>query len=421
MLDKNFIFQNKELVQKSAQNKGFQIDCIALEKLNAEISDLKTQHQKYLAEKNTLSKEIQTATNKEELIKQSKIAGDKAKELEGVLEEKEKDFSEKMSRIPQVHGDKTPLGKSDEDNVVIKTVGDKTTFDFDPKDHITLLEENNWADFGISEITGPRSYCLKGNAARLELAIHCLVLDKLMEAGFQMTTVPALCKPQAILDAGHFPGQETKALENDVYFLNGTELCLAGTSEIVLNSLHKNQILDEKELPKLYAGYSSCFRKEAGSAGKDTRGLVRVHQFSKVEQFVFCRADESEKWFEILLNLLENIMKDLELPYHLLEACTGDMGFNKIRMVDVEAWVPTQNRYRELGSCSMIGDFQARRTNTRYRAADGKLTFAHTLNNTGIATPRALVPILENHQTADGNVRIPEKLQAYMGGRKTLR
>ncbi|MBN1783815.1 MAG: serine--tRNA ligase [Alphaproteobacteria bacterium] len=424
MLDKNYILENVEKIETSAKNKGFKVDLKKIITLGDEIAALKTEHQKHLAEKNQLSKSIQNASADERpaMIEKSKKAGENAKKIELDLETKEVEYTELMLHVPQVHFDDAPIGKDDTGNVVTKTVGEKTKFDFEPKDHYTLLEENDWANFNISEITGPRAYSLKGNAARLELAIHQFVLDKLMDKGFTMMTVPALCKPQAILDAGHFPGSDIGALESDVYFLTGTDLCLAGTSEIVLNSLHRGEILEENQLPKLYAGYSPCYRKEAGAAGKDTRGLVRVHQFSKVEQFVYCKPEESQKYFDKLLTTLEEIMMDLELSYQLLEACTGDMGFNKMRMIDVEAWVPTQNKYRELGSCSMIGDFQARRTNTRYRAnADGKVHYTHTLNNTGIATPRVLVPLLENHQTKDGDVKIPTKLQPYMHGLKTLK
>ncbi|MHA1541279.1 MAG: serine--tRNA ligase [Alphaproteobacteria bacterium] len=438
MLDKKYILENINLIQKSAKNKGFKIDLHDFQKLNTEISHLKTEYEKQLAEKNRLSKEIGKGFIKDvnsgdesdkakgkfeefkNLVKRSKEATKLAKSIDKELLDKEESFKEIMLHIPQVHFDDAPIGSDDSGNVVIKTVGKKTDFNFIPKDHYDLLEANDWADFSITNITGPRAYSLKGEMARLELAIHLFILDKLTAEGFTQFTVPALCKPQAIYDAGHFPGSDLNDLKDDVYFLNETDLCLAGTSEIVLNSLHKNQILDGKSLPKLYAGYSPAFRKESGASGKDTRGLVRVHQFSKVEQFVFCKVGESQKYFDKLLGILESVMQDLELPYQLLETCSGDMGFNKIRMIDVEAWVPTQKKYRELGSCSMIGDFQSRRTNTRYRGADGKVSFAETLNNTGIATPRVLAPLIENHQREDGKIKIPTKLQPYMNGKKTI-
>ena len=196
--------------------------------------------------------------------------------------------------------------------------------------------------------------------------------------------------------------------------------CLAGTAEIILNSLHGDEVLNEKDLPIKYAGFSPCFRKEAGAAGRDTRGIVRIHQFNKVEQYIYCTPEQSDEMHEHLLNNLCEVMADLELPYRVIAACTGDMGFNKVKMHDVEAWFPSENAYRELGSCSSIGQFQARRTNTRFRAADGSLQFCATLNNTGIALPRAIVPVIENHQNPDGSVNIPRALQPLMGGRTKI-
>ena len=216
-------------------------------------------------------------------------------------------------------------------------------------------------------------------------------------------------------------GSDLSVMNNDVFMLTDTDRCLTGTAEIVLNSLHADEILSENDLPIKYAGFSPCFRKEAGAAGRDTRGIVRVHQFNKVEQYVFCTPEQSDEMHEHLLNNLCEVVSDLELPYRVIANSTGDMGFNKVKMNDVEAWFPSENAYRELGSCSSIGQFQARRTNTRYREnATGEVKFVATLNNTGIALPRALVPIIENHQNADGSVNIPKKLQPLMGGRTKI-
>ena len=210
-------------------------------------------------------------------------------------------------------------------------------------------------------------------------------------------------------------------MNNDVFMLTDTDRCLAGTAEIIINSLYADEILSENDLPMKFAGFSPCFRKEAGAAGRDTRGIVRVHQFNKVEQYIFCKPEQSDEMHEHLLNNLCEIMEDFELPYRVIANSTGDMGFNKVKMNDVEAWFPSENTYRELGSCSSIGQFQARRTNTRYREnATNEVKFVATLNNTGIALPRALVPIIENHQNADGSVNIPKKLQPLMGGRTKI-
>jgi seryl-tRNA synthetase len=209
-------------------------------------------------------------------------------------------------------------------------------------------------------------------------------------------------------------------MENDVFYLNLPDKCLAGTAEIVLNGLHRDEILDESALPIKYAGWSPCFRKEAGAAGRDTRGLIRIHQFHKVEQFIFCKPEDSEQMHRLLLSILEEVMADLEMPYRVLDVCTGDMGFNKVKQNDVEAWFPGQGKYIELGSCSSIGEFQSRRTNTRYRAADGSIRFCATLNNTAMALPRSIAAVIENHQREDGGVNIPEKLRTLMSGRMKI-
>ncbi len=251
----------------------------------------------------------------------------------------------------------------------------------------------------------------------LELALHRLAMDKLMAKGFTLLSTPALAREDALYGTGHFPTGRDQA-----YFLAEDNLYLSGTAEVQVNSLHSGEILKESDLPILYAGYSPCFRREAGSYGRDVRGLIRVHQFMKVEQYIICKSDptESEKWHQMLLETSEEIVQDLELPYRIVECCTGDMGAGKVRMYDIEAWVPSENKYRETHSCSALHDWQARRTNVRYRDQDGKVQFVYTLNNTAIATPRILVPLLENHQTKDGKFRVPKKLIPYLAGKDLL-
>ena len=263
------------------------------------------------------------------------------------------------------------------------------------------------------QVSGSRTYCLKGRLALLEGVLMNWALAKIADAGFIPITVPALAREQAFLNQGQFPGhkEETYQLPND-------DLWLAGTAEVALTSLHSGEIIEAGQLPILYAGYSPCFRREAGSAGKDVRGLLRVHQFLKVEQYVICEADEqqSAEWHARLLQLAETMLRDLEIPYQVIETSTGDMGLGKYRMNDIESWVPSLGKYRETHSCSTLHDWQARRANIRYRGSDGKVRFAHTLNNTALASPRIFVPLLENHQTADGRVRLPEPLRNLMGG-----
>jgi seryl-tRNA synthetase len=242
-------------------------------------------------------------------------------------------------------------------------------------------------------------------------------LERIADAGFTPITVPAIASEQAFLNQGQFPGHA-----EETYHLTEDEQWLAGTAEVALTSLHSGEIVDAARLPILYAGYSPCFRREAGSAGKDVRGLLRVHQFLKVEQWVMCPADpeESARWHARLLELAESLLAALEIPYQVIETSTGDMGLGKYRMNDIESWVPSLRKYRETHSCSTLHDWQARRANLRYRDVDGKVRFAHTLNNTALASPRILVPLLENHQTADGRVRLPAQLRELMGGSEYL-
>ena len=324
--------------------------------------------------------------------------------------------------VPQIPSPDAPTGPDDSANVEVRRVGTPHTFDFTPRAQWDLLDMNNWwAPEKIAKICGTRTYCLMGEAAELQLAIETYVIQKLISKGFTFIECPSITKPQTIFDAGHFMGSDLSVMNNDVFMLTDTDRCLAGTAEIILNSLHSGEILPENALPIKYAGFSPCFRKEAGAAGRDTRGLARFHQFNKVEQYIYCKPEQSDEMHEHILNNLCEVMEDLELPYRVIANSTGDMGFNKVKMNDVEAWVPSENAYKELGSCSSIGTFQARRTNTRYREnATGDVKFVATLNNTGIAVPRALVPVLENHQNADGSVNIPKKLQLLMGGRTKI-
>lgn len=422
MLDIKFIRENVDIVKNAIKVKGVSCDLDALLKLDEKIIANKTEVQGYQEKVNALSKQIPVASDddKKKMAEESKNYGDKIKALEKEIEPDLKKYNALLMSVPQIPDPSVPFGADDSENVVIKTNGEITKFDFQPRDQMELTELNDWVDFDhIAKVSGARIYALKGELARLEVALHMYVLDKLAKKGFRQISCPSLCKIDALFQAGHFVGDDPSVMDNDVYKIEKDELCLAGTSEIIINALHQGEILNEDDLPVLYAGYSPCFRREAGAAGKDTRGLVRVHQFMKVEEFVICKNDieESKKWHQVLQNSMEELCADMNIPCHVLEACTGDMGFNKIYMTDVEAWVPSQNKYREVSSTSTIGDFQARRTKLRYREnATGKVQYCHTLNSTGVATPRFLVAFIENNQNADGSVNIPEKLRPYMGG-----
>lgn len=421
MLDIKFIRENADAVKNACQVKGFDDVTDQILALDARIRELKTITQSKTAEKNKITREIPTAADKAPLIAASKKIGEEIAADMAELAEKEEVFRDLMHRVPQIPASDAPIGKDDSENVEIKRVGTPREFDFTPRAQWDLLDMNGWwAPEKIASICGTRTYALMGEAAELQLAIETYVIQKLIGKGFTFIECPSITKPQTIFNAGHFMGADMSVMNDDVFMLTGTDRCLAGTAEIVMNSLHSGEVLNEKDLPIKYAGFSPCFRKEAGAAGRDTRGLVRVHQFNKVEQYIFCTPAQSDEMHEHLLNNLCEIMEDLELPYRVLANCTGDMGFNKVKMNDVEAWVPSEGKYKELGSCSSIGQFQARRTNTRFRATDGSMQFCATLNNTGIAVPRALVPVIENHQNPDGSVNIPKKLQPLMGGRTKI-
>ena len=422
MLDIRFIRENPEVVKNACRVKGFDDNVDEILALDTRVRELKTITQNMTAEKNKITREIPTATDKAPLIARSKQIGDEIAADLAELADKEAKLNDLMHRVPQIPDASAPIGPDDSANVEVRRVGTPREFDFTPRAQWDLLDLNGWwAPEKIAQICGTRTYCLIGEAAELQLAIETYVIQKLIKKGFRFIECPSITKPQTIFDAGHFMGADLSIMNNDVFMLTGTDRCLTGTAEIILNSLHSGEILSENELPIKYAGFSPCFRKEAGAAGRDTRGLARFHQFNKVEQYVFCKPEQSDEMHELLLNNLCEVMEDFDLPYRVIANSTGDMGFNKVKMNDVEAWVPSENAYKEVGSCSSIGTFQARRTNTRYREnGTNEVKFCATLNNTGIAVPRALVPFLENNQNADGSVNIPEKLQPLMGGRTKI-
>lgn len=421
MLDIKFIRENPDIVKNACRVKGFEDHIDELLALDARVRELKTATQTMTAEKNKITREIPTASDKAPLIARSKeIANEIAADI-AELADKEDKLNDLMHRVPQIPDASAPIGPDDSFNTEIRRVGAPREFDFAPRAQWDLLDMNGWwLPEKIGKICGTRTYALVGEAAELQLAIETYVIQKLISKGFRFVECPSITKPQTIFDAGHFMGSDLSVMDNDVFMLAGTDRCLAGTAEIILNSLHSGEILNERDLPIKYAGFSPCFRKEAGAAGRDTRGLARFHQFNKVEQYIYCTPAQSDEMHEHILNNLCEVMADLELPYRVIANSTGDMGFNKVKMNDVEAWVPSENAYKEVGSCSSIGQFQARRTNTRYRDKNGDVQFVATLNNTGIAVPRVLVPFLENHQNADGSVSIPVKLQPLMGGRTKI-
>jgi len=414
MLDLRFIKENIDLVKSAIVTKNITFDLDKLLELDKVVLHHKKLVEALQAERNANAKKVPSAPPEEkaQLIQRGKEIAKEIDELKPALEEAEKKVQELLYRIPNIPSQDAPVGADESFNVEVKKWGTPPEFSFKPLSHIELLQKNNWGELErIGQIAGSRSYALKNDLVQIELALLQFALDKAKKHGFQLISMPSMVKEAPLYGTGHFPDGR-----DQVYFIESDNIYLSGTAEVPINSLHSGEILSEKDLPLLYGGFSTCFRREAGSAGRDVKGLIRVHQFYKVEMYILCKnsAEESAKFHQKLLEIAEEILQDLEIPYRVVECCTGDMGLGKFRMFDVESWVPSEGKYRETHSCSSLHDWQARRTNLRYRDADGVVQFCHTLNNTAIATPRILVPLLENHQQADGSVKIPEKLKHYL-------
>ncbi len=421
MLDLNFIRKNPEVVKKVCQQKNVKCDVDKILLIDKNLNALKTQVQELQAKKNSYSKLIPKADidEKKKLITESKKIGQELEILNPKLKKEQEIFTRMLLYVPNIPSKETPIGNSAEDNVEIYKWENKKERSFKLRDHVEILELNDWAELKrFANVSGNRSYSLKGDMVLLEMAIINLSINTLVQNGFTLISMPSLVREGPLIGTGHFPSDA-----DDVYYIESDDLYLSGTSEVQLNYLYSGEILKESDLPILLGGYSSCFRREAGSYGKDVRGLIRVHQFAKVEQYVICKNDlkETQYWQEKLLRTSQDILEALELPYHIIECCTGDMGVGKYRMFDIECWVDSEQKYRETHSCSSLLEWQARRTNTRYRDDQGNIHFCHTLNNTAIATPRILVPFMEHHQNEDGSISIPIALRPYLHGRKILK
>ena len=421
MLDLKFIRQNKDLIINAIKLKNINLNLEQLLTLYDQMLSFKKKLQSLEEGKNFNAKEaakMKTLPEKKPYIEKGKAINKEIEDLKPLINSLEKQLEELLLLVPNIPSPNAPIGVDEKDNVPIKQVGCKPEFDFRPLDHVQILEKNNWADLvRIAKVSGTRSYALTNEMVLLEMALLYFTLDKMKSKGFTLITVPAFAREFAFIGTGHFP-----VGVDQVYHLESDNIYLTGTAEVVLNALHSGDNLVEAQLPILYAGFSPCFRREAGSAGRDTRGLIRVHQFYKVEQFVICKNndEEAEYWHQQLLQTSEEIMVDLDLPYRVVDVCTGDMGPGKVRQYDIEAWVPSENKYRETHSCSSLHEWQARRVDLRYRSSMGKMEYCYTLNNTAIATPRIMVPFLENHQNLDGSINIPTKLLKYLGNSRTF-
>ncbi|MDF2460608.1 MAG: seryl-tRNA synthetase [Candidatus Saccharibacteria bacterium] len=332
-------------------------------------------------------------------------------ELEAKLAKIEAEFDDQVGRIPNLLAPGTPEG-GEEDNREERRWGEHVKFEFEPKDHLAIAEANGWIDFESgAKVAGSKFYFLFGALVRLEVAVTQFVLDLLEQEGFVPVMVPNMVSTKVASGTGYLPRGE----ERQIYKIEGEDLNLIATSEMPLTGLHADEIMDAKNLPKVYVGYSPAYRMEAGAYGKYSKGLYRVHQFNKLEMYVFCLPEESAKWHEKLVKLEEDICQALELPYRVVRIAAGDMGGAAYEKYDVEYWSPLENTYRELMSCSNVTDYQARRLGIRYRDAEGKPKFVHTLNGTAAAFSRLPIALLENHQQADGSVHVPLVLQKYYG------
>lgn len=417
MLEIAFIRENPDVIKKASADKLMPVDVDRLLSLDASLRDVTAKTDALRAERNRISKLIPKCGSndeKEKLSEQVRLLKSELSDIESTARISRAEFDELMLRVPSVPAPEVPIGKGEEDNVEIRRVGQVREFGFPFRDHVELCEMHDMLDVprGV-KVAGSRSYFLKNEAVFLEMAICRFVLDFLSTRGFTPMSVPLLVKEKAMQGTGYFPTGREQA-----YKLPEDELFLIGTSEVSLVSYHQDEILSLSDFPIKYAGISACFRREAGTYGRDTKGLYRVHQFQKVEQVVFCEADHKKAealHYEILGNT-EAILQALELPYRVCIACTGELGIGQIRKHEVETWMPSRGAYCETHSCSALGDFQSRRSGIRYRDANGDMRYAFTLNNTGIASPRILIPFLENHQNADGSIAIPKALQPYMNG-----
>lgn len=421
MLDIKFIRENVDTVKEAARNKRFDVDIDRLLELDERRRDLLSSSEKIRARRNEVAQAIPKASKDERpaLIEEGKQLKDDLASYEEELVEVQSAYEGLMLMVPNVTLPEVPIGETDEDNEVIRHVGEPRTFDFEPRDHEELGELLGIIDKerGI-KVGGARSYALRGAGALLEMAVMRLGMDLMVERGYEPIIGPLMVNESAMLGTGFFPyGQE------DTYHLEKDDKYLVGTSEVILVSLNADEILEKDSLPRRYCGFSPCFRREAGSAGRDTRGVYRVHQFTKVEQVIICEADEakSRALHEELLGNSEALMQKLELPYRVALACTGEIGLGQVLKHEIETWMPSRGMYSETHSCSSLYDYQARRSGIRYRNEEGQMRYCYTLNNTLAASPRILIPILEHYQNEDGSVTVPEALRPYMHGIEVIR
>ena len=421
MLDIKFIRENKDIVQAGAKKKHVNIDIEALITLDDERLKLMKEVEDLRAEVNRVSENIARGEDpalRIQLIEEMRVVKDNIKGKEEKLKVIMEEWQKLMIHVPNVPDMTVPDGESDEDNVEVKVWGEKTQFNFTPKDHVTLMENLDMVDFdrGV-KVSGFRGYFMKNDGATLFFALWQYFLNYFIEKGYTPMIVPSLVRKESLIGTGMLPQSE-----EDLYKVGENEY-LAGTAEVATMGYYMNEILDKKDLPKKFISFSPCFRAEAGKHGKDTKGIIRVHEFFKIEQVILTEAshEESVKWHEEITAHVEYLMQTLKLPYHVVVNCGGDLGLGQVKKYDIEAWMPSQDKYRETHSSSYFHDFQTRRLGIRYRDEEGKLRFVHSLNNTACATSRLPAALVENYQQEDGSIIIPEVLRPYMGGKEVIK
>ncbi len=415
MLDIRYIREHADRVQESAKNKGY--DDVSVARL-LDVDEKRRQLQQQVDERRTRRNEIagQMKGGKPapELIEQGRALKEELAKLESDLRSIEADFQAQMDAVPNITLDDVPLG-GEADSVEIKKWGDKRQ---SASDHLDFAAGRDWLDFERgAKVAGTKFYYIKGDLMLLENAIYQYALNLLISKGFTPMTVPHMVSGRVARGSGFAPKSDK---ESNEYFIDGEDVMLIGTAEAPLTGFHADEIIDEKELPLLYAGYSPCYRKEAGAAGKFSRGLFRVHQFNKLEMYIFCTPEQSVQMHEKILSIEEEIWQNLGVPYHVVNIAAGDLGAPAAKKYDIEYWSPVDSQYRELTSCSNCTDFQARNLNIRVRRSDGSLQILHTLNGTAVSLARSLVAIIENYQTDDGKLRVPGVLRPYLGNREEL-
>ena len=411
MLDPAILKDNLEVLESNISRRNLDIDVNHLISLNEERKSLRFNAEQKRSQQKELGKQIANAdkNEKEELLNKASELSDEVKLLFEQVDIKDEEFLNQWVKIPNLISKTSPDGKSDKDNLEIKKVG-KVKEISNPKDHLEIASQLNLIDVEkASEVSGSRFAYLFGDLVKIEFNLVSWALNKLSEKGFTPTVPPVLVRENALYGTGFFPDDAEQ-----VYEIPNDDLYLVGTSEVPLAALHTNEIINMEELPIRYAGFSTCFRREAGTYGKDTTGIFRVHQFDKVEMFSFCNPEKSEEEHEFILSVEEELLQSLEIPYRVVDVCAGDLGASAAKKYDIEAWIPSQNTYREVTSCSNTTSFQARRLNIRAKS-EGETSILHTLNGTAIAVGRILIALIENNQTEDGKVEFSDKVAEIIG------